>query len=243
MKYVASLALVLALWLSHSSVHAGGYCQPQYNHYGYKQPYYAPYKAPVYHAPAYPFYYPVPVPYVAPVAPQGKTLYGISEYVNKPLDLTLAYERAARLAATAQELGGSATADVTAILDSEGGRQSRVAEIDAKARLLAAADPGDGESRSRLRVKVSSSARHGDELEDDAGADTSDIATVLKSRCLSCHSGSKPKGELNLSKFVSFSAADKAVVLERLTTKDAALRMPPNAELSVDELKAFFCVK
>ena len=207
----------------------GGGCYPQPRHY-YRPAYYKAYPQ-VQVVPTV-IAVPVPVPYHANIAEQGKTLYSLGSYISKPLDLTLAVSQLNRSLENSMKVSDGIATGVQAIIETEGGRQARVAEYDAKARLLKAAEPtGHGET-TRVQVQA--------EVGATAPAESTDIATVLQTHCLRCHSGAEPKGQLNLSKYVAFPAEKKRLVLERITTSDAEKRMPPEGSLAVEEIRAFF---
>jgi hypothetical protein len=59
-----------------------------------------------------------------------------------------------------------------------------------------------------------------------AQSDADRASGVLKTSCVSCHSGDQPAGKLALDRVESAAAKGNAI-LQRVTTTDSALRMPP----------------
>lgn len=80
-----------------------------------------------------------------------------------------------------------------------------------------------------------------------------EIAPILESRCGRCHSGDTPRGRLNLSSFAGMrqggqngplvvpKSPQRSLLMFRLTTPNAQMRMPANGEpLKNDELKKVY---
>jgi hypothetical protein len=75
-----------------------------------------------------------------------------------------------------------------------------------------------------------------------------DIAPIIRARCLECHSGGKPKGELSLESRDLLLASDvatpgksgKSELLARLTHADPKKRMPPKGDPLTDKQIAAF---
>lgn len=74
------------------------------------------------------------------------------------------------------------------------------------------------------------------------------VQPILETKCISCHGGTKPKGDIELTNAETFKAADTldpddltfSILLEVLETDDEDLLMPPPKEknpLTPDELK------
>ena len=73
-----------------------------------------------------------------------------------------------------------------------------------------------------------------------------DIRPLLNSKCLKCHGPDKPESDLDLTrraiamklKAVVPNSANKSSLIERVSTKDKSVRMPPNGEsLSANEIQ------
>ncbi len=76
------------------------------------------------------------------------------------------------------------------------------------------------------------------------GADLVAWTAISGARCSRCHSGESPKGKFLISDFPAMSDADRAVVFERITSADAATRMPKDAApLTPAERALFFRVR
>lgn len=77
-----------------------------------------------------------------------------------------------------------------------------------------------------------------------------EVAPIVQGKCVRCHSGGTPRGDLDLSTFAGWKTGGKSgalltvgkpeqsLLMHRVASQDAQRRMPPNGEsLSVDELK------
>lgn len=252
---------------------AGG-CYParSYNYGYYRQPsYYYPQVQVVNQLVGIP----VPVAYKANIAEQGKTLYTYqSHQFSKPIDLSLYFTQAGRLSdqisTLQQQIIEGANSNAQLVIEGS----TAIAEINAKrdaavATLKAAEATGDA---LRLRLQTQTH-QHGQTVEvapppgDQPGtapgggfppnggqppppANGGDIVTILQTKCLTCHTGTRVKrddGEvvetehlIDLSKYVALRPELKAIVKDRIYSDDPEVRMPPNGRLSRQEFEAFF---
>lgn len=209
---------------------------------------------------------PVPVHYSQPLTAQGTTVYGYSSVAEAygNVDLGLLYNQAARLTDQAQQLAGQAGADFQSLVQAEGQNRAEVAKIVAQGQAareaLLAAKGAEGLTQAQqfrafsfrvtqdaggsMRVEPIQ-AQPGQNPDFNLTAPqglkaAGSISDVLRNRCVSCHGSAQNKGGLNFEGTIN--DAQQASVLERITTNDAARRMPPPAKgnLSVAELNAFF---
>ncbi len=208
---------------------------------------------------------PVPVQYSQPIAAQGTTVYGYSTVAEAygNVDLGLLYNQAARLTDQAQQLAGQAAADFQTLVQTEGQNRAEVAKIVAQGQaardaLHAAKGPAGVAQAQQFRaftfqviqdgagaMKVEPVMQPGSTPDFSLGGSSpqkakavANISDTLKARCVSCHGSQKQSGGLNFEQPIT--DAQQLSVLERITTKDVARRMPPKGELSVTELNAFF---
>jgi cytochrome c553 len=87
-------------------------------------------------------------------------------------------------------------------------------------------------------------------LADDAVDFKSQVAPILAEHCLDCHSGDEPDGELRLDSLIGINAggasglviapgvADESLLAAAIRYQDESLRMPPEQQLSAEELTA-----
>jgi len=172
---------------------------------------------------------PVPVSYAQPVALQGKTNYGYTtvDSVLGSVDPSLLLDKSARLAEQALNLGQQATSDYVALVNTDRDRRQEVAKILAAGQAIsqvseastAPADSGDiklevrrtSSTGSKAPAKTTKSSRL------KAGTFTTAEA-VIDARCIRCHA--------DYSDYESLDDETKVKIFDRVTSPDAAKRMP-----------------
>ncbi len=179
---------------------------------------------------------------------QAQTLYGYSYQTVKEaygaLDVNQLFQTQARLAAGTKEAMAEANSAFAANVGAVSDAQARVAEILAKgkaveASLIAANAQGSAKSTTTTTV-----------IQPNVVANVSDpsmqafLRDVAGPACASCHTGPKAKGNVDITQYGSFTPAQKAVVLDRITTADLSKRMPRLADgkpgsLSPEGIRAF----
>lgn len=202
-------------------------------------------------------------------ANQGNTVYGYSAFSSNygSVDLASLYNNASRLATQAQELAGQANVDFQALVQQEGNNQAEVAKIlaqgQAAAQVLSQIKPEPIKNNVRVFQFSAKVGPEGVEIVPDEEENTSEQVTVFGSeivgtplgnlaltglfenKCVQCHSGENPKGNLDLNKWLGFSAEEQAQLSQKIQTrillpKDDEKHMPPSKEgviqLSTEEL-------
>lgn len=174
----------------------------------------------------------------------GNTLYGYSYQSIKDAygetNMNTLYQQAARNTQTAQQLGGQAHTEFSALVAAAGNNQARVAEILAKAaaveRAFNAANP---QPRTTTTTSGSGTIIKPNPPNDpmppaDDQQAIQDGISFLKNTgvplCGTCHSGANAKGKFDIASYPNLTQAQKAVVWERLTTTDDNLVMPRTAD-------------
>lgn len=192
----------------------------------------------------------------------GQTLYGYSysqvQQAYGGLNLNTMYQQASRLTAGAQALAGQAHTENIGLVDSIATNAARVSEVLAKGEAAERALRAANAPASTTTVTTVSGANVGAVSGSVAagGAAASNttsagagsfLATVATPVCGSCHGGNAPKGGFNITKAwpdIVSDPAKKAVVLERLFTRDPEKHMPrgadgKSAELTPEQKMAF----
>lgn len=166
-------------------------------------------------------------------AEQGTTVYGYNKLseIYKPTDLALAFNQAARFTDKALELGPQAISGYQAIVESEGNRQAKVAEIIAKgqaaAQALNASNPTAGDSKSSVSFKITQGAGQATIPQPANNDDLSKAKIeILTASCIQCHNATNPNGQLDLTKYESFTQDQKDAVFAAIVDPDPNKRMP-----------------
>lgn len=179
---------------------------------------------------------------------QVKEAYGTT-------DLNALYQSASRLAKGAQDLGGQATSDFSALVEQAGNNQARVAEILAKAQAAAialnAANPQPstkttttstvtgsaanvGTAGSTVQTTVAPGTTPPPDPQAAAAASQADMANFMRTvaipSCGSCHSGKTVKGGFDIMSYPTLDATAKAKVWGRVFSLDPEKRMPRAAD-------------
>ncbi len=195
--------------------------------------------------------------YAAPAVVSGQTVYGHSfaqlQTAYGP-SLDTLYQSASRLTQSAQQLGGQATTDFTALVGQAGANQARIAEILARAQAAATAlqatapqastttittgqatgvgvQQATGQGAGGAAPPVMPQARdgNGDPQANAAPAAGSGdfLKTVGLPLCGSCHgAGASNQNAFDITAYPRMSIQQKARVWDRLTTADESKAMP-----------------
>lgn len=221
----------------------------RYTYYHCGKPYYG-YRA--YHAPAavVPSYntnsvsYTYNVSYSQPAAHQGNTQYGVSDIASfyGDIDFGAAFNQAARLADSAQQLSAKATAGYSDLLTTTSADRTRVAEILAKgqaaAQTLSAVKAGNSVTIQRTNEAHA-------QVETAAPQALPNLGTT-EAKCARCHNAQTAEQLGNGNVLPSFSqfTAEQARAGFRYITRLDESNCAKKAQLSEDEqqsLARFFC--
>lgn len=160
---------------------------------------------------------------------QGQTQYGYNTYQAiqqnyGSLDRNALYLQKSQLVKGAQDLARSEGNDFNTNITLEGQAAARVAEIEARSaaaeRLLRASEP-QASSRIEVRSTVKTAASAADSRIPD-----NFITNTAVPLCGACHSGTEPKGKMNISSWDTFTQEQKDAVMSRIYSKDPKKRMP-----------------
>jgi mono/diheme cytochrome c family protein len=189
---------------------------------------------------------------------QGSTVYGHGQVASTadyaaqysaPVEMSLLYQQAARLAERSQDLTGEATAGFSSIVQAQAVGNAEVAKILAAAEVVkATATPSKTEYRAQFQTgRPPPSPPPVRAL--DARPNVAAFASLVAAKCVSCHNPTVdggPKGGLDLSNPFTIQPESVAKMLSRVTHRDPKKTMPPPSDdgklnaLSEDELKVFF---
>jgi len=204
-------------------------------------------------------------------ANSGYSLQSFATVTPQPLDVEALMERATRLATQAQDHGATATAQAQGLLGQAQAGQQAIAQTFAQAtrelsvlEALKPIAPQEVKTENTYTATATSSLRQaqgsgqasapsGEANESAAATQVSSLtpqasldwqpqlATVITTKCATCHDAESPAGGLNLAGDVA--AIDQPrwlTMLTRVSTSDASQRMPKDAEpLSDAELLLF----
>lgn len=181
-------------------------------------------------------------------APQGATLYGMSEVADiyGNVDLGALYDQTIRLNADVNANADKAHVRTTALVDGAGQAAARVAEIRAKgqavAQALAAAPSASSQAtitRNSFRVESgvgnASGSLPGASQGPPAGSEAATTAllamkSLFADRCVACHSGAKASKGLDLSRLEGIDKRKADAIWMRINSADESLRMPQQAD-------------
>ncbi len=174
---------------------------------------------------------------------QGSTVFGYSTSSLANLyganDLTVLYQQANRLAASAQASGAAATKDFASLVSQEGDNRARVAEILAKGQVtqeyLRALNGPPTSTTKTATFTVGAGPDGQIQVQPVPGqqpmqptASAFDLKAWQSSaaRCLTCHSGKRTEGGFDVTQYPSLTPEQKLSVFGRLVHPDDAKRMP-----------------
>lgn len=165
---------------------------------------------------------------------QGNTIYSYSQVADlyNSTDINVLFQQSAALVKGAQGLASDGNSQFSALVQQANTGAARVAEIRAQGeidvkKLKALQPPSRIVTTLNGQVVAPVDATPGPMVKvmDDAGATHIVKAQYVKDACLSCHgAGGKPEGGLDLSRPIT--AAQWLSVINRVSTKDEAKRMP-----------------
>lgn len=184
------------------------------------------------------------------VAQQGNTVYGYREVADIYGNVNLGelYQRALRLREQSAGYEAAANQDAHKLVDNLGARAAAIEELRAKADIMAKLVDGlKPEPTTRVVKEFYSSDAAKTVKGAAAGTAILDrLNAVVQSKCVSCHSGDKPNGGLNLQDLSALPADAGRKILDRLESEDPVKRMPlapgmkPGKPLTIDEKALFF---
>lgn len=193
---------------------------------------------------------------------QGDTVYGYTynqiQAAYGQTDLNTLYQQASRLTQGAQTLASDANNGFQSLVQTAGDNQARIAEyfVNAQAQALLlqaskkAVEPQPQTiTQTTIQGGGSTIGQGGAVIQaQPAGNDNGWMRTVAKPLCASCHTGSNAAGKFDIDQYPLLTQEQKAVVWERLTTRDDGKRMPrdgkdkskPGQPLTAPQLAEFF---
>ncbi len=183
--------------------------------------------------------------------PAAVAVTSVKERAYGGFDVNQWQQTAGRLAQQAREGANLSNSEINASIATAVEGELRVSESVAKGqaaervmqaaeRVLRAAEASSSASKTTTTTVI----------QPNAVANVSDpsmqafLRDVAGPACASCHTGPKAKGNVDITQYGSFTPAQKAVVLDRITTADLSKRMPRLADgkpgsLSPEGIRAF----
>lgn len=249
------LALLVLLALPSTALPCGR-CGYAVCRYSYSPAYYtaAPYVPPTYNSydtglrVTYNISYPYP-------AVAGATGFGYNAPQYNFLDAALVMNAGSRYLELAQQNAGNGFQQfqqtASLILQGQQGiaeTNARTALLESTARLIASTAPtGAGAVSWRVTRDADGRVHFEQDGAGGPGAATAtarsgplNLASIITGRCATCHSASRREGGLDLSDPGKIDRDTALNMLDRITTRDPARRMPKGSSLPPEEINKFF---
>ena len=160
------------------------------------------------------------------------------------VDLMTLYQSAARLADTAQQAGSQATGEYSTLVKQAIDGQMAVMEQEARGRAAAEAlraargnPPADWSKSTKISVTNGSVTT---QSETNSGNVMQALTGCIQLRCVKCHSGEKPSGGVDMTKFAQFNSQQWDAVLGALDHPDPKKKMPKDAPPLTFQERTFF---
>lgn len=162
---------------------------------------------------------------------QGRTVYGYSEFnPYAQFDLNQPFLVAGQLVEGAKGVYAQANQGFQETVNLQADRQFQIEKMKAQREVLTAVmdsfknDSTLKEQGFKFRITPNGVETYTDNAATPAVK--AEFSDILKNECLTCHSGKKIQGGLDLSQYASFGKEQIDNVMFRLTTSDEKKRMP-----------------
>lgn len=160
------------------------------------------------------------------------------------VDLMTLYQSAARLADTAQQAGSQASSEYSTLVKQAIEGQMSVMEQEARGRAAAEAlraargnPPADWSKSTKISVTNGNVTT---QSETNSGNVMQALTGCIQLRCVKCHSGDKPSGGVDMTKFAQFNSQQWDAVLGALDHPDPKKKMPKDAPPLTFQERTFF---